>query len=60
MTNNSNSVSKGEESLSAISNLEIWKNKNRNNLSSSSANDKKNIDIENGIQGNNIKELDEE
>ena len=60
MTNNSNSVSKGEESLSAISNLEIWKNKNRNNLSNSSVNDKKNMDIENGIQGNNIKELDEE
>jgi hypothetical protein len=41
--------------LSGISNLEIWKNKNKNNLSNSSANDKK----ENGLQGN-IKELNEE
>ena len=52
-------MSKGEESISAISNLEIWKIKNKNNLSNSSVNDKKNLDIQNGLQGN-IKELDEE
>lgn len=41
--------------MSGISNFEIWKNKNKNSLSNSSANDKK----KNGLQGN-IKELNEE
>ena len=56
MTSNSNSISRGEKSISAISNLEIWKTKTKNNLSSSSA---KNVEFENG-KNLNQKEIDEE
>ena len=52
-------MSKCEESISAISNQEIWKTKNKTNLSSSSVNDKKNVDLQNGQYGNK-EELDEE